>query len=179
MSVIAKLYVDGADFFGNGALIGFCATAENKLMAQYAPENEDVLFSKASPWGSARVQFDGMPNLEKQDKVYMIFVQDEPDIEGVIGWAKVRVASVTDFGGTSKQVEITNEHRYDQKYGAHELRGFTFRMGIDNPGASNQFTPGATGWWALIYRCADMPMDAALALAHQPRAEAAVSQESA
>ena len=172
MSVIAKLYVDGADFFGNGALIGFSATAENKLMAMYAPENEDVLFSKASPWGTSRVQFDGMPKLQQQDKVYMIFVQDEPDTKDAIGWAKVRIVSITDFGGTSKQVEIGNAHRpYDQKHVDRELRGFTFRMGIDNPGASNQFTPGDTGWWVLIYRCADMTMDEALALAHKPRVE--------
>lgn len=171
MSVIAKMYVDGCDWFANGALVGLSCVAENKLMAQYAPENEDVLFSTASPWGSARVQFQGKPNLMHQDKVYLVFVRELPDLEKAIGWTKVRVSSITDFGGTSKQVELTGSHPYQTPYGDRELQGFTMRIGIDNPGAHRQFSAGDEGWFVLIYRSQDVGMDDAIGFAHTARAK--------
>lgn len=169
MSVIAKMNVLASRAFGKGQLIELSCVCEDRLMADYHPENENVVFSKASPWGEARANVDQGPCLRQHEEVYLIFQKrpGQPPLDRVALWAPVRVVSITDFGGTSKQVEICNQyrdHRHIPEPG--EINAFNLRMSIDNPGAAYQFKPGESGWWLTVYQAREISMDEALALAH-------------
>jgi hypothetical protein len=181
MSVIAKLNVSAVRPFADGQLIELSCVCENQFMAQYHPENEDVVFTKASPWGEARVQMKSPLELMDGDQVYVVFTRskDVGGVHGAIAWCEVRIASITDFGGESRRVEIMNGYRaYDAKVQPDEISAFNLRMSIDNPGAYRQFRPGEGAWWAMIYRCRDVTIDEALALAHRAAEPAEVVEDS-
>ncbi len=170
MSVIAKMYVTESTKYGYGHGLSFSVIAENALMAKCgaAPEDEDVLFTNASPSGSARLIVQNDPKAEINDKFYFIFQRGKkPNLEGATAWAKMKCYGITDYGGTSKQVELTCSAYHGEKYeDSIEARQVNYKILIDNPFAFEQFKAGEDGWWLTIYSAATMTMREALALAH-------------
>lgn len=169
MSVIAKMNVLQTRAFGQGQLVELGCVCENDLMAIHTPSNEDVTFSQASPSGDAKMQCASTLKFRNQEQVYLIFhhQKEAPEFEGAISVVPARCVSITDYGGTSKRVEIASMYRNYQEPKRHELEPDAFNMviSIDNPGASVQFTPGAQDYWVGVYRCLDYTMAQALDLA--------------
>lgn len=163
MSVIAKIEVRGVDSSQYGHRIDAACVCENALMAGYAPENEDVLFTTASPWGEARITLQNDPNLIEGDKLYVIFTRTpQPK---AMNFGKVRVSSITDYGGTSKKTTIASAYR-SGALEPEDFQYFVFHITIDNPKASSQFVAGDENWYAGIYRASLVSQSAAIELAH-------------
>jgi len=177
MSVIGKMYVSDISPFSDGVRVKLSAQCVDALMAHYHPENEDVVFTKYSPSADVTLQFPiGFDKFEKSGssadpetgKMYFVYQKQvkRPSIQGAVFFMALRVASSTDYGGTSKMVELCN--RYTSKdyiFNAREAHQGNFKLGIDNPFASDQFIPGEESWWVVGYRSDELTQDAALGLA--------------
>lgn len=169
MSVIAKLSLNAIRDFGAGALYELSCVCQDDLMAEYAGSEEDKLFTRFSPWGEARIHLRSgaqFPQAHLQDAFYAMMV---PKAEGREGhpdgaWlsSPARIASMTDFGGSSRQVEICNSH--DVPVG-NAIANFNWRMSVDNPAASDQLVPGSDGWTFSLWNAGDFTRDAAIAAA--------------
>ncbi|ESQ85427.1 hypothetical protein AEAC466_04490 [Asticcacaulis sp. AC466] len=173
MSVIAKVAVRGVEKQYNLYRVEAYCQAENQLMAQYAdPTDEDLLFSRASPSGEMRAKFPEDPHMVEGDQLYVIFTRaPQPR---AWHWSKARVQSVTDYGGVTKEVRICSPHSYGRPdLAANELPDFTFKISIDNAGASEQFQPNDADWVVGLYRSSQVTMDQALQLARDARGEPA------
>ena len=171
MSVIAKLYAQGTTPMGSNTLLSLSCVCENALMASYTPSNEDILFSKYSPSGEARLILAGGDyGVLAGDQFYFIFSKssEQPNLDGAFGSSRINVQSITDFGGTSKQVQLVSENRSAPEAN-WSIQNVNFRIMIDNPGASDQFKAGEGGWWLTVYRADKVTMDQAIALAHAAR----------
>lgn len=181
MTVICKVSVRDVRSFGTEILVKSDCIAENEVMAMYNLDDEDKLFTKASPSGSADFVVDKVIEQDLprsadrwQRKMYLVFVKqdDKPTFETAIAFAPVRVESMTDFGGTSKQVEISTFYGNNAPGAAHLasnprfMKKFSHRIMIDNPGAFNQLSPGSAVWWVGIYDATRWTMAEALADAH-------------
>lgn len=186
MSVIGKMTVRAAETYDKGQKVTLGVVCENELMAHYHPENENVVFTRYSPSGEGSFHLNKPIDLEptnfdypigdgktatgkKPVELYLVYLKqlEMPTIDGAAFFAKLRVNSVTDFGGTSKQVELCNDYASGpMMLGENETRLINLKLGIDNPGASNQFVPGETGWWVVAYRADQMSQSEALKLAH-------------
>ena len=171
MSVIAKLSVRDVHNFGTGTLVDMGCVCENDLMANYAGSEEDKLFTKASPWGEARFNlgiFELGASVFQGDQFYAMLVhKDEPGYTenpaGSFLSCPARIASVVDYGGTSKTVNITSDNSVPKEL---LLRQFNWKMTIDNPGASNQLKPGSDGWWFSLFKAAGTNRNEVIAKAH-------------
>jgi hypothetical protein len=156
MAVIAKMRVAGTRVFGDGRLVTLSCVYDNDLSK---PENEDVRFTKATPWGEAHFSIDNMVDLAFDENLYLVFhpSEDDPDFAGAIMAALVRCHSLTDFGGTSRNVELHSAYSESDKV-PDELRmrkkgavAINLKMAIDNPAASTQFVP-QSHYWLMFYR---------------------------
>jgi hypothetical protein len=169
MSVIAKMNILACRAFGTGQLVELGCVCENDLMAMHTPSNEDVTFSKASPSGDARLHVASDVVFRSHEQLYLIFARAEaaPAFDDAIIVVPARCVSITDYGGTSKRVEIASRYRYHKDPKAHPLEPDAFNMviQIDNPAASLQFEPGEHDYWVGIYRCIDHSMSDAIRLA--------------
>jgi hypothetical protein len=169
MSVIAKMSVLASRAFGNDQLIELGCVCENDLMAMHTPSNEDITFANASPSGDAKLNCSTGLSFRRQEHLYLIFSKQEaaPDFEGAIVVVPARCVAITDYGGTSKRVEVANRYRHHNVEKLHELEPSAFNMyiQIDNPAASVQFEAGEADYWVGIYRCLDYSMSDALSLA--------------
>lgn len=188
MAVIAKMNVSSVKPFPQGAVELFMqCVCENGLMAHYAPENEDAVFTKYSPTGSCKVTLDaGRDVPEKvesagQGQVYVLFhdVEDVPAFDDCLFGMLARCAHVDDYG-TSKRVflgaaaplwdqdgrkliplpdSIIPENRV-----ATKGSGFSYEITIDNPAASIQYRPLSL-YWVSFYDASKLTMSEALSLA--------------
>ena len=171
MSVIAKLYVQGTTPMGSNTLLALSCVCENELMAGHTPSNEDILFSKYSPSGEARLILAGAGagdyGVLQGDQFYFIFQKsaEQPNLDGAFGASRMNVQSITDFGGTSKQVQLVSENRTapDPSW---TIQNVNFKIMIDNPRASDQFKAGESGWWLTVYKATSVTMHEAIAMAH-------------
>lgn len=179
MTVICKVTVDEVRSFGEEKLVKTNCVAENEVMAMYNKDDEDKLFTQASPSGSADfVVSSYLPVPESagwpHPKLYLVFLkaEEKPEFKNALFFAPVMVKSITDYGGTSKQVDITTYYGHGApaeeafKDRVDYARRFNHRIMIDNPGAFDQFKPGERGWWVAGYECEKHTMHEALADAH-------------
>lgn len=180
MSVIAKMYALNAPrTFPESQQIDLQCVCDDRLMT-IRPEDlpgrvsENQTFNSASPSGDCRFQMSKDFPVARHEEFYLIFIkQDEcPAYPSAIMVSKVRCVSVTDYGGTSKTVEVCSEHKgFDgrtTKPDDHSRQSWSFnlRMMIDNAAASVQFEPGRGGYWVGIYRANEFDIHEALADAH-------------
>lgn len=159
MSVIAKMSIRAVSRFGHGSLTELGCVCANDLMAQSAGSEEDKLFTKASPWGEAKLSGpDGFQLGKPADgfgdgtTFYFVVVwADEAPADpeklnafnGATLAFKGRCASLLDLG-YSKTVEFAADRQADRG-----VDRFAWKMMVDNPGAYEQFKPGADCWIAL------------------------------
>jgi hypothetical protein len=172
MSVIAKLIVRGSSAFGPGVLVEMGCICENDLMTNWTSlkDDEDRMFTTASPSGDARLNLavsPQFPQMNQGDDYYFVLThKDEPGFtenpKGCFLTSKARISHVTDFGGTTKYVEICSEN--PQQYAT--LQRFGWKMSIDNPGAYNQLKPGTGGWLLSIFPCKSFTIRTAIDAAH-------------
>jgi hypothetical protein len=138
--------------------------------------SENQTFSQASPQGDCRFQLPIAEPIGLNEEFYLVFIEqpDCPTFDKALAVSKVRCMSVTDFGGTSRQVDVSSDHRpYDYARRSHpdddhprQIWSFTMRMNIDNPAAAIQFKPGGDTYWVGIYRAREHDLHDALADAH-------------
>ena len=167
MSVIAKMSVQSSGSVPSGALIRLGCVYDTDLGKE---ENEDVRFTKATPWGEATMEV--KQGLQEGSSWYLIFDEDvEPaDISDGSMALKVRCHAIHDYG-TSKQIEISTA--YDQ-VGVPENKltvrskhpSFHLKMAIDNPGASIQFVPNAT-YFMSMWNAGQFSMTEAIRMARR------------
>ncbi len=186
MSVIAKLSIRAVTEFGTGNLVELSCICENDLMAAYATSEEDRLFTKYSPWGEMKLsqpagwalgngksgdQFGPAASfyvmaLAEAEHEYVPASDDRflPDTNfpGASAWIKAACHSVTDFG-SSRHVEFRGGNGGAVKGKAVEK--LSWKMSVDNPGASNQFKPG-TDYFVVLYAADKFDRDAAIRAAH-------------
>lgn len=173
MSVIAKLEVRDLRDFGSGQLIELGCVCENDLMAAYADSEEDRLFTKYSPWGDARVHTDDSPTFGKiarGDKFYVMLARTAEcgadPMPGALMRAPARIAGLTNHGdGMAQTVEIASGHRKDPAVFS-TVTAFSWRMSVDNPGATAQFEPGVDDYWIGFYPATSFDRNAAISAAH-------------
>lgn len=175
MSVIAKMNINKVTPFGVGQAVDLSCVAANETMAMYAGSEEDRLFTTASPSGDMRLNLPAGHVLGKAvhdvgqgpDTFYvMVLFGDEAEGRDCLGASVVIEAtcsSLTDFGGTSKQVEFRD--RYTKTAVTRGADRLHWRMMVDNPKASGQFIPGQLCLIALFPTTA-FDRDAAIAAAH-------------
>lgn len=186
MAVIAKMNVNLDKEFPVGVHeLSLSCVCENGLMAHYAPENEDAVFTKYSPSGNCKVQVGAgvtlptkveTPHGTAHGQVYVLFheLEDVPSFEGCLFAALVRCGHVDDWG-TSKKVflgtaaKLWVDNRYielpETNIPANKLtKSFEYDITIDNPAASVQYKPLGL-YWVSFYDAATTPMDEALKLA--------------
>lgn len=165
MSVIAKMNTYDEPRLMNGRHLYELQCVYDSDLANEG--NENYRFTQASPSGTARLWCDDI-GLSPADEVYVIFTRGEiPEaFDGAIVARRLRVVSVTDYGGTSKKVEIASH--YSESDGVpEEIRAasINLRMSIDNPRAAVQFEPGKDDYWMRIYPAKRFTMAQALELA--------------
>lgn len=181
MSVIGKMTVRAAETYDKGQKVTLGVVCENEFMAHYHPENENVVFTRYSPSGEGTLHLNvpqDFPDVPyeigdykgtKACELYLVYLKqlEMPPIDGAAFFAKLRVNSVTIYGGDMKQVELCNDYASGPNLlGENESRMINLKLGIDNPAAADQFVPGETGWWVVAYRADQMTQAEALALAH-------------
>lgn len=170
MSVIAKMNVSSARLFGDGncMLALSCVYDEGLSNAN----NEDVRFTKASPYGNADLTVENGPDIPARGScVYLLFnqIDDIPNFDKCMFALPVRCSSKTDFGYT-KQAEIEGARYQDEcpvpenKRVAARVPHFSLKMGIDNPAAHIQFAPTET-YWMSVYDGTKYSLDEVLLIA--------------
>jgi hypothetical protein len=150
-------------------------------MAHYHPENENVVFTRYSPSGSAEMHFDRAPAIPKKiveydgktvevsGEMYLVYLRQEerPQIDSALFFSPLKCYSRTEYGTDLVTVELQSPYvDRSSKLDPKQPRRISIKLGIDNPGASNQFEPGTEGWWVVAYSANDMSTTEALALAH-------------
>lgn len=178
MSVIAKMKVFAAPrAFGDKQLVELSCVCADELMPACNDGrhkvHENKTFQQASPSGDAKINLPRDVAFRTDEELYLIFHRctEPPTFDGALAVVDATCRSVTDYGGTSKLVEVSNVGRYNydtRSYDkAHPLAvdQFNMRMTIDNPAASIQFAPGKSDYWIGIYRCSDFTMSQALDMA--------------
>lgn len=181
MTVVAKMYaVQIPRTFPEEQQIDLTCVCDDRLFTTNTPVpgrvSENQTFTNASPCGDCRFHMSKEFMVRRQEEFYLVFVKEDecPAFAGAIMVSKVRCVSVTDYGGTSKLVELCSEYRHYAARGEdppapdHPRQSWTFnlRMTIDNPAASIQFEPGKGGIWLGIYRATEFDLHEALADAH-------------
>lgn len=180
MSVIAKFAVRTVSNFGTGNLVELSCWCDDDLMAAYAEDEGDKLFTKYSPSGDmklcqpAYVQLgkpsDGFGGKDEAFYVMMLNTDELPEGFDQLTDGKQfpgsRLAfqgtcySLTDFGHGKQVVFLGKE-----KQSHMGMDRFRWQMMVDNPGASDQFKPGHD-CWIVFYPCERYTRNKAIAAAH-------------
>lgn len=169
MFVIAKMYaVNDPRRFALEQQIELTCVCDDRLMsgneACRKAALENATFNQASPSGDCRFNTSVQRDVRRQEEFYLIFVKqaEAPAFEGAEFVAPLHCGSVTDFGGTTKRIEVYASG-YRDKVHPKEVQHLNLRMQIDNPRASIVFEPGVGGYWVGIYPADRFTMDEALA----------------
>lgn len=177
MSVIAKMTVSALRLFGDGnCLINLSCVYDDSLSKS---ENEDVRFTKASPFGTAELTVEAGPDLPGNgEAVYLLFHEqgDVPSFDGALFATRVVCESILDSGYT-KQVTVRagwfqqgDDNPIPESLRISKTRPhFELKMGIDNPAASVQFVP-TKQYWCVVYSARTYTMAEVLQLARRSRA---------
>jgi hypothetical protein len=180
MSVIAKMQLTDERAYGPARMFDLNCVCDNALMPgcnDEAKANENHTFQTATPSGDARLHLKTDLVFRTNEEMYLIFIERPsiPKFEGAFAVVDGRCASVTDYGGTSKRVDLSNHHRpynyttreYEPSADERMVDNFACRMMIDNPAASIQFKPGGEAhYWIGLYRASELSMSEALKMAH-------------
>lgn len=188
MSVIGKMNVQEQKTFNNsqydcGHRVSLGVVCENQFMAHYHPENENVVFTRYSPSGTAELHFDNEITIPKRivehsgktwevnGELYLIYLRQEekPNVDKAVFWSPLKCYSRTEYGTDLKTIELSGSKyfSYNEKTEAeNQPRRISIKLGIDNPGAADQFEPGQTDWWVIAYSSNEMSANEALSLAH-------------
>lgn len=168
MSVIAKLVVRHVESFPTGHRVELGCWCDNDLMANYAETEKDKLFTTASPWGEAVLnQPRGELIGDKDAAFYVMVLSDEeageaPEFPGAVVVIRGKISSILDMGDfQAKKVEFALFDRTKSRAADQ----FTWKMSIDNPGATNQLKAGTYRWFAF-YPSGPYDRDTAIAAAH-------------
>lgn len=182
MSVVAKMRANQKPrLFPDVQQVDLDCVCDDRLFTINDPVpgrlSEGQTFSQASPQGNCRFMLPASEPVGLDEDFYLIFQEriECPPMVGALAVSKVRCMSVTDFGGTSKQVDVSSAFRpYDHQNrqpapDTHPRQTWSFhlRMSIDNPAAAIQFRPGETTYWLGIYRARDFDLQDALADAYK------------
>lgn len=169
MFVIAKMYaVNDPRRFGNDQQVDLTCVCDDRLMsgneACRKAALENSTFNQASPNGDCRFNCSITRSIRRQEEFYLIFARQAECLpfDGAEFVAPLRCESVTDYGGTSKRVDVCTPYNPDVVH-PRQLKFFNLRMTIDNPRASVVFEPGKGGYWVGIYPADRFTMDEALA----------------
>lgn len=179
MSVIAKLSIRQVKPFGMGQAVELGCVCANDLMAAYATTEEDKLFTKYSPWGEMTINQPGGFGLGKVGEVfYAVVLRGDEAKRALLGewsggnpypfpgayvYTSAHCRSMLDMGDNqAKTVEFV-DHLKDQARGIDRL---AWKMSVDNPGATDQFKPGASDYFIALYPEEKFDRDAAIAAAH-------------
>ena len=194
MSVIAKLYVSNFAVFGTGSYAELSCVSENALMAAYATEDEDKLFTKYSPWGEIRLHqragwavFNDSkgvhiePPGQSRQTFYAMMVTDDEAADqtfpGAAAFIRLNCYSKTKFAGDGSRVELREVHDWgkgvSEAIPVGSVRGdrravierLSWKMQVDNPPAEAGFVPGQD-YWLVFYDASGMTMRQAIAAAH-------------
>lgn len=193
MSVIAKLVVRNQVEYGTGGrLIELGCLCDNDLMAGYAADEQDKLFTKYSPWGEMKVsQPEGFGltgtmesgahddgGITQPPAFYVMalhasehelkeqgdaYSYPDANFPGSSAWAYGVCHRVEIFGGDTKRVEFRAGNTGTVK--GKGIEKFNWRMSVDNPGASDQFKPGEC-YYFVLYPAAKFDRNAAIRAAH-------------
>lgn len=175
MSVIAKFEARNEPRqFGPEQQFDLAAVCDQRLYAGQASgkENENRSFSQATPSGDARLNFPSNLTVRRFQEYYLVFLKPEaelPKLHGASAVAVCRCSSITEFGGTSRQIEIYSTRGYGataEKKHPKQITLFNLRMMIDNPKAAEFFEAGKDGYVVAIYSADDFDISDALADAH-------------
>lgn len=179
MSVIAKVSIAEVTPFGTGNMVRLSCIAANETMLFASPSEEDKLFTQASPSGEIKLMQPASrllgaaptgPDWRGAQFYVIVLFGDEAEpakasgFDGAYAWTQANLTSITDYGGTTKHVEFTEgraNHQRDQVAGKGIDR-MNWKMGVDNPGAYNQFKAGATDLHVAFYPCANFDYHGAL-----------------
>jgi hypothetical protein len=161
MSVVAKMNVSYVRRFNaDCSLVALNCVCDEDLQSE---NYEDRRFTKYSPSGEATIVVDNrhLHNFRVGEPVYVFFHSKEegPALVGAVLSFAVNCASITEYGGTGKEV---NFHGYSQ-HGMELPEDYRFllpqekttyvqaalKMLIDNPNASMQFSPGQSYYLSL------------------------------
>lgn len=153
MTVIAKMTMTSTVFADGSKLNMHCVYDTDLAKA----ENEDVRFTKATPWGLAETTVGAGVDIpetpyNRQD-VYVMFTEaaEQPLFSECLFAVLAVCAGVLDTG-MQKQVELTGSRYPDDSPVPVDKRcgPFTLKMGVDNPAASIQFVPQKNYWIAVM-----------------------------
>ena len=153
MTVIAKMNMSKTDY-ADGTKLNLHCVYDTELAKG---ENEDVRFTKATPWGQAELIVDADVALPEwpyaNGPVYVMFTEahQPPLLSECFVALEAVCASVLDTG-VQKQIELTGWRYPDDSPVPVNKRGsrFSLKMGVDNPAASIQFVPQKRYWIALM-----------------------------
>lgn len=153
MTVIAKMNMS-TTAYADGTKLNLHCVYDTDLAKE---ENEDVRFTKATPWGQAELVVGGDVQLPAwpypNGPVYVMFTQlkDMPILSECFVVVEAVCASLLDTG-YQKTVELTGWRYPDDSPIPVDKRGgsFSLKMGVDNPAASIQFEPQKHYWVALM-----------------------------
>lgn len=153
MTVIAKMNMS-TTAFADGVKLNLHCVYDTDLAKA---ENEDVRFTKATPWGNAEATVGPDVALPKwpypNGQVYVMFTQqaEQPLFSECIFAVLSSCAGVLDTG-FQKQVELTGLRYHDDSPVPIDKRAknFSLKMGVDNPAASIQFEPQKHYWIAVM-----------------------------
>ena len=177
MSVIAKMNITHVKELGGNYVFTFHSTYDNDLSQ---PDNEDVRFTKATPYGSGEMTVEVGPVLppawtEKEyphEATYFLFNDrgDIPSFDGCVLAAEVVCHETIDQGYT-KQAQINgywtlsddSEIPLEKRMGKKKIT-FSLKMGIDNEAASMQFKP-TKRYWLTIYDAKEYTLKQVLSIA--------------
>lgn len=160
MAVIAKMNMS-TTAYADGTKVNLHCVYDTDLAKA---ENEDVRFTKASPWGNAEMTVKPGFALPAKDEhgqhrpIYLMFtpVDDLPMMSSCFAAVPVICSSILDTG-TQKQIELAGQGYgedspipADKQITTDRYPHFNLKMGIDNPAASIQFEPQKRYWIAMM-----------------------------
>ena len=155
MPVIAKMNASSTPY-ANGTKINLNCVYDTDLAK---PENEDVRFTKATPWGQAEMNVPS--TIEFPDgPVYVMFTPfDTPPLASqCVCIMLAECASIHDTG-YQKTIEIKAAPYGENSIipaekricdDPHRWPSFALKMGVDNEAASVQFEPLKRYWVSII-----------------------------
>lgn len=153
MTVIAKMNMSQTAF-ADGTKLNMHCVYDTDLQKE---ENEDVRFTKATPWGQAETTIGPDVALpvwpHNHGAVYVMFTEqsEQPLFSECIFAVLATCSGVLDTG-YQKQVELVSNRYLDNSPVPVDKRcgQFNLKMGVDNPAASIQFEPQKSYWIAIM-----------------------------
>lgn len=178
MSVIAKFMLRDVTDYGMGRLSRLSVICENDLMAAYAKDHNDKLFTRYSPAGEIAInhrdgwtlgQVEELGNIAGNPPApayYVMLLGDDeaPDpgteeakarhagaFPGAFAVCQVQCFSRTSFAGDTVRVEFRELQARDEHKAMfwRSVDRLNWKMSVDNPAASDQFKPGQSYWCAF------------------------------